>query len=61
MSSVMIWAAAWAILMNNQWLLRVFCLFGWHTWEYTKGSKRVCKHCQKRQSLVRVGKDSDWQ
>lgn len=41
-------------------MLKIFCLFGWHTWEVTKGSKRVCKHCQKRQVLTRVGNDSEW-
>ena len=42
-------------------MLRIFCLFNWHTYEIVKGSKRVCKHCAKRQTLLRVGSESRWE
>lgn len=60
MGSILLGATAWAIVANNQWLLKIFCVFGWHSWEYTKGGKRECKHCKKRQILIRVGNDTDW-
>ena len=41
-------------------MLRIFCLFNWHTYEIVKGSKRVCKHCGATQVLIRVGDDTMW-
>lgn len=49
------------ILTSNPWLIRLFCLFGWHTYELKKGGKRECKHCKKTQRLIRVGKYSKWE
>lgn len=41
-------------------MLRIFCLFGWHTWESEKGNRRKCKHCGKTQVWIRVGDDAGW-
>ncbi|AGB06953.1 hypothetical protein AVU32_gp368 [Vibrio phage ValKK3] len=60
MNMIIFLAAVLFFVLQNPWLKKIFCMFGWHTWEYKKGSKRACTHCNKRQSLIRVGNDTDW-
>lgn len=48
------------IVLNFPGLKMIFCFFGWHTWEYKSGGHRECKHCGKRQSAYKVGKDTGW-
>lgn len=42
-------------------MLKIFCLFGWHTFDYNMSmTKRTCHHCGKKQVRLQVGDDVEW-
>ncbi|CAL9990737.1 hypothetical protein VPHD479_0320 [Vibrio phage D479] len=54
-------AMAWIIVRMFPDLLRIFCVFGWHSWEFIPGGHRECPHCKKRQTYIKVGDRGNWQ